>query len=77
MIPAPIFPENNPALGFLGGDFIISCSTGSMPSANAGRLSVTKFTNSICAGNKNVCPGKAKREINIPNTSTQFVEIKN
>ena len=45
--------------------------------AKAGKLSLTKFINNICEGSKNVYCGNTNNEINIPKTSTQFVEIKN
>ena len=39
---------------FLGGFFITELSAGSSPSAIAGRLSVTRFTRSICAGSSTI-----------------------
>ena len=52
-------------------------SAGSIPRANAGRLSATRLIKSIWTGSKNIAFGITSEVMNIPKTSTMLVESKN
>ena len=52
-------------------------SAGSMPSANAGKLSDTRFINKIWVAVKKVAEGMTREMMKSPKTSTRLVESKN
>ena len=73
----PTTPERIDFSEFLGGWFIMSFGESSIPSAKAGRESVTRLINKICVGSKKILFGSKSDVIRIPKTSTMFVDSKN
>ena len=71
----PILPAKTPSLALRGLRFMMSPSASSMPSASAGKQSVTRFTHSSCTGWKMVKPMSVA--INTENTSARLAESRN
>ena len=76
-IREPGFPDSKDLFASLGGVFKILLSGGSIPSANAGKESVTRLMNNICTGKRNEWFGIIKEITKIPKTSTMLVESRN